>query len=109
MSADAAGSQIGGPGVNPDQQWQLRSQLDFGHKWEWDNTLSYTDNLAALKIPSYVRLDSRLGRHIGENVEVSIVGQNLLSPRRQEFTAGFYPALPTLVQRSVFAKVTWRF
>lgn len=36
------------------------------------------------------------------DLEISIVGQNLLSPRPPEF-------LGTEVERSVFGKITWRF
>jgi hypothetical protein len=38
-----------------------------------------------------------------------VVGQNLLTPRHVEFSNEIYPTLHTLVERSVFAKVTWRF
>ena len=40
--------------------------------------------------------------------EISLVGQNLLTPRHAEFP-DFYPVLHTQVERSVFGKITWRF
>jgi hypothetical protein len=42
-------------------------------------------------------------------VEFSVVGQNLLTPRHAEFSEAADPVNYTLVERSVFGKVTWRF
>lgn len=97
------------PGVAPTHQFQVRSLLDLPHHLEWDNTLVYVDKLALGNIPAYARFDSRLGWHVGESLEFSIVGQNLLAPRHAEFSNTIYPTLSTLVEPSVFGKVTWRF
>ncbi len=97
------------PGVSPDHQFQIRSELDLPRHLEWDSTLEYVDKLPAGNIPAYARLDSRVGWRAGENVELSLVGQNLLSPRHAEFADLYYPVHHTLVERSVFGKVTWRF
>jgi hypothetical protein len=58
--------------------------------------------------PRYTRLDSRLGWRLGESLELSIVGQNLLSPDHAEYHDAF-AILHSLMARSVFGKVTWRF
>jgi iron complex outermembrane receptor protein len=97
------------PGVSPAHQFQIRSQLDLPHRLEWDNTLEYVSKLSTGNIPAYARLDSRLGWRIGESVELSVVAQNLLSPRHPEFADGNYPLLHTLVERGVFGKLTFRF
>ena len=97
------------PGSAPNHQFQVRSLLDLPHRLQWDNTLAYVSKLAAGNVPAYARLDSRLGWRVGEFVELSLVGQNLLSPRHAEFSDTFYPLNHTLVERSFFAKVTWRF
>jgi iron complex outermembrane recepter protein len=110
MDLDGNAATVGTPpGVSPDHQFQVRSQLDLPHRLQWDNTLEYVSKLAVGSIPAYARLDSRLGWRIGEFVELSVVGQNLLTPRHVEFGQGYYPLLNTLVERSVFGKVTWRF
>jgi len=88
---------------------QVRSLRDLPHPLEWDNTVGYVSKLAIGNIPQYARLDSRLGWRVGEAVELSVVGQNLLAPRHAEFFNPVYPLNYTLVERSVFAKVTWRF
>jgi len=97
------------PGTSPNHQFQVRSLLDLPHHLEWDNTVGYVSKLAIGNIPQYARLDSRLGWRVGEAVELSVVGQNLLAPRHAEFFNPVYPLNYTLVERSVFAKVTWRF
>jgi iron complex outermembrane receptor protein len=103
-------SNLGTPtGVSPNHQFQVRSLLDLPHSLEWDNTLGYVSKLAAGNVPAYTRVDSRLGWRLGEFVELSVVGQNLLTPRHVEFADGGYPLNHTLVERSVFGKVTWRF
>ena len=59
-------------------------------------------------IPGYVRLDTRIGWRIGESWELSIAGQNLLTPRHAEFPdSQFIDHM--LDQRSIFGKITWRF
>jgi iron complex outermembrane receptor protein len=95
-------------GVSPNHQFQVRSLLDLAHHLEWDNTLGYVGKLAFGNIPAYARVDSRIGWRVGEYLELSIVGQNLLTPRHTEFadTESLYH---TLVERSVFGKLTWRF
>jgi iron complex outermembrane receptor protein len=97
------------PGTSPDHQFQVKSLLDLPHHLEWDSTLGYVSKLAVGNIPAYARVDSRLGWRVGEFVEFSLVGQNLLTPRHAEFGNGFSTTNYTLVERSVFVKMTWRF
>jgi len=97
------------PGLSPAHKFQVRSLVNLSQTWNWDSSIAYTGRLSNGNIPSYVRLDSRLGWHIGESMEFSIVGQNLLSPRHFEFPGNSDFTLPTEVQRSVFGKITWRF
>jgi iron complex outermembrane receptor protein len=97
--------------ASPRNQFQIRSLLNVGRHLEWDSSLSYVGELPDAvegRLPSYARLDTRLGWRIGESTEVSLVGQNLLTPQHLEFYAD-YPVQPAMVSRSVFAKVTWRF
>jgi iron complex outermembrane receptor protein len=96
------------PGNSPKHQFQIRSLLNLRRNLDWDSSLSYIGRLDSLGIPSYTRLDTRLAWRIGEFVELSVAGQNLLSPRHREFvdTTGINP---TQVERSVFGKITWRF
>jgi iron complex outermembrane receptor protein len=99
---------LASPGASPNHQFQVRSLLDLPHRLEWDNTLGYVGKLGVGDVPAYARVDSRLGWRVGEFIELSVVGQNLLTPRHTEFFDS-YGTNHTLVERSVFGKMTWRF
>ena len=73
---------------------------------EWDTSVSSPGALAG--IPAYTRVDSRLGWRPGESVEFSLTGQNLLSRLHAEFPDEYFIA-HTLIERSVFGKLTWHF
>jgi iron complex outermembrane recepter protein len=101
-------SEIGDLGTGtPQQQFQARSALNLPHRFEWDSSLEYVGRLAA-GIPAYTRVDTRLGWSLGEHLNFSVVGQNLLSPRHAEFPDDV-GLNHMLITRSVFAKVTFRF
>jgi iron complex outermembrane receptor protein len=98
-------------GASPKHQLQFHSFLNLPHNFEWDSAVDYVGGLkdsGAGATSSYTRLDSRLGWRVGESLELSIVGQNLLSPAHAEYQDTF-SILHSLVERSVFGKVTWRF
>jgi iron complex outermembrane recepter protein len=97
--------------ASPRNQFQLRSLFNLTRHLDWDASLAYTGTLhdgGNGGTPSFTRVDTRLGWRIGEGVELSLVGQNLLTPRHMEF-ADVYPVLATFVERKVFARITWRF
>lgn len=92
---------------DPQQQVQLRSSLNLSHDIEFDILLRYVDRVANSArgfqtVPDYVALDMRIGWVATRNLELSIVGQNLLEDRHLEF--GFRQ-----VERSVYGKAAWRF
>jgi outer membrane receptor for monomeric catechols len=66
------------------------------------------DRLPNQKVPSYARLDARLGWRLAESVELSVAGQNLLDPCHFEFGPA-YMLNPTQAKRSVYGRITWRF
>jgi len=106
-------------GLSPRHQFQVRSQVNVNRRLEWDFTLSQIGHLdgdpggtltTTPGVPGYTRLDSRIGWKWGESIELSIVGQNLLSPRHVEFPdQGITLAVHSEIPRRVFAKLTWRF
>jgi iron complex outermembrane recepter protein len=95
-------------GYSPRRSYQVRSFVNLGRSFEWDQTIGYTGPLATGGIPGYVRLDLRFGWRPGEFWDFSIVGQNLLQPRHAEFPdIDFIDHMQD--QRSIFGKITWRF
>jgi iron complex outermembrane receptor protein len=96
---------------SPRNQFQIRSLFDVTRRIEWDSSVGYVGDLpnaGAGFTPGYTRLDTRLGWHAGESIEVSLVGQNLLTPQHLEFHS-IYPVNPAEIERSIFGRITWRF
>ena len=95
-------------GTTPQHQFQLRSLLDLPHDLELDAAIYYVDNLPTYEISSYVRADLRLAWHPNENLELSIVGQNVFGGHHKEFEPDLFT--PTSEpERSVYGKITLRF
>ena len=95
-------------GYSPKHQAQLRSSVRLSRRLEWDTSAYFVGALSNGPVPAYTRLDTRLGWTMGESISFSVSGQNLLSPYHLEFLNGTL-VQPTLVERSVVGKVTWRF
>ncbi len=92
----------------PQNQFHLRSYLDLPRHFQFDTAVYYIEHLAHQKVPSYVRLDARLGWRPNKNFEASIGLQNLLDNHHPEF-GPFQGVASTEIQRSVYAKLTWQF
>ncbi|MBN1140961.1 MAG: TonB-dependent receptor [Deltaproteobacteria bacterium] len=95
-------------GYSPRHQISLQSRLDLGDKTTFDLWLRYVDHLPDLDIHSYFDLDARLAYQATRNLEIALVGQNLLDRRHPEFTSIFSTALIE-TERGVYGKLTWRF
>lgn len=96
-------------GQNPHHQFNFRSFIDLPWRLQFDTMLYYVDNLPTFSIPSYVRLDLRLGWQPTDNLELSIVGQNLTEAKHKEFGAPLLGAPQVEIERSVYGKITWKF
>jgi len=95
-------------GDSPKYQAKFRSTMKLPHHVDWDISAYYVGALASGPVPSYTRLDTRLGRHIGEFIDISIAGQNLLGPRRVEFLDGAQ-INPTETARAISLSITRHF
>lgn len=91
---------------DPAHQFLLRSQWEFARNLQLDLALYYVDDLPALDIPSYTRLDLRLGWRPRKDLEFSLVGQNLLDGRHVEFTT--FDVVGSEIPRSIYGKIIWR-
>jgi iron complex outermembrane receptor protein len=108
---------------SPRNQVGIRSMMDLPHNIEFDTGLRYVDALPARMrfvngstsggVPSYVVGDARIAWHIikdkKQDLEFSIVGQNLFNAKHQEFAPSYIQTETTQVETSVFAKITYRF
>lgn len=75
----------------------------------WMRSFRYISKLPGLEVASYKTLDLRLAWKPARNVELSVVGQNLLQSHHQEFAPELIHTMPVHIQRGVFGKVTVRF
>jgi iron complex outermembrane recepter protein len=99
--------------ADPHTRFAIRSSLDLPRHMEWDTALRWTDARAINSgptvafVPSYWELEMRLGWHVNDNLELSLVGQNLLHDHHLEY--GFPGPAQVEIVRSVFGKVAWHF
>jgi iron complex outermembrane receptor protein len=96
-------------GSSPVNAAQLRSHLALAHGLAWDASAYFVSRLIDPEEPSYTRLDTGLSWELGERISLSLVGQNLLRDRHQEFVDTTGSADTTLIKRSAYAKAEWRF
>jgi len=95
-----------GEGNDAEQHFLLRSSVDLPRHVEFDAAIRYVDTLTAPNVPSYIGIDLRLGWRPIRDLELAIVGQNLLDNQHPEFGAA---ATRQEIERSVYGKITWRF
>jgi len=100
-------------GSTPRQQFSLRSLLDLPGGLQLDAQFRYSAKLDRMpELPSgegidaYSELDLRLAWQASEQLELSLVGQNLLHDQHLEFGT---PETRGEIERSVYGKAAWRF
>ncbi|MDX2110409.1 MAG: TonB-dependent receptor [Verrucomicrobiota bacterium] len=94
-------------GQSPENQVSVLSSWELGRMFQVDAWLRYVDELPATGIDAQFNLDVRLGVRLGEHLELSVTGQNLLSESSQEFR---FPRVQQLARpRGVYVKVTAEF
>jgi iron complex outermembrane receptor protein len=99
--------------ADPEQRASLRSSMDLTDRVELDAALRWVDarqlNAGPIEetLPSYSELDVRVGWHATPNLDISIVGQNLLHDHHAEY--GLPGPMLVEIQRSIYAKLVWHF
>jgi len=99
--------------ADPRQRAVLRSSLDLAHGVELDASLRWTasrilnEGSTIGMVPAYRELDVRLGWHVRPDVEVALVGQNLLHGHHVEY--GFPNPARVEIERNIYGKLVWRF
>ncbi|MBN2025031.1 MAG: TonB-dependent receptor [Pirellulales bacterium] len=94
-------------GGTPRNMWSAQSGWDLGANVTFDAILRYVDALA-IGVPSYLAGDVRLAWQPRKNLELAVVGQNLLAGAHYEF-ADDYVSIPTEVEPGVYGMVSWRY
>jgi iron complex outermembrane receptor protein len=103
-SADAAAA-TGLANNDPGTYMMLRSSYDISSDKELDLTVRRVGKLPRPEVPAYTSMDLRLGWRVNPDLEVSLIGQNLLNESHPEFGAS--PGRSEF-ERSLFLKFVWR-
>jgi len=96
-------------GVSPHHQFSVRSSMDLPEGLTVDLGGRYVGDLPDVGVKSYASLDVRLGWTVWDNLELSVVGQNVLDDRHTEFRTPYAPTLSTEVERGVYGAIHWTF
>ncbi len=108
---DEAAEQIG---VSPQQQFSLRSAVSPISNVDIDVFFRYIDRASTVGrlgavIDDYVSMDIRLAWRPVNDLELSLVGQNLLSAHHLEYQEETAYTTPTEISRGVYGKLAWHF
>ncbi|MCP5245622.1 MAG: TonB-dependent receptor [Burkholderiales bacterium] len=95
--------------VNPQHQVSLRSNYDLSDKIQFNLWLRYVSSVDFFNIPSYVTMDAKLAFKPVRNVELFLVGQNLLKQNHNESVSAFIPLVPSSIPRGIYVGAEWRF
>jgi len=104
-------------GSQPRHQVSLLSSFDIRHDLEFDLWLRYVDEMPELAVgtmagvtavDSYFSVNARLGWRPRKDLELSLVGTNLLGPSHVEFVQETLP-FPEQVERTVYGQMKWSF
>lgn len=104
-SADVT-SQAGLGTNDPTHYWSLRSTHDLAPNLHASLHLRYVSRLPAPAVKSYTSLDARLAWQPRPDIDIAVVGRNLLNKRHLEFSPA---GARQFVQRSVQLQVALHF
>jgi iron complex outermembrane receptor protein len=100
--------------LNPDENstprnlLNLRSYYSFSNQIELDNSVYFVDNVKKADTDAYIRFDTRIGWKPVNDIELSLVGQNLFDNKHKEYSKPLYGVVEE-VPRTVYGKVTYSF
>ncbi len=100
---------VNAEGETPQQQFSLRTDTQLSDRWDVNLWMRYVDSLPAQNIKAYITLDARLAWRPIENLEFSVVGQNLINDRQMEYSPEILNISGSKVERSVYGKVVLQF
>ncbi len=97
----------------PEHQISLRHHFDLSHDWQADWWLRYVSDAvgssSGYHVEGYVTLDARLAWQVSKDLELSLVGQNLLDKQHPEHYLGTFTPLVAEVPRSVYVRAKLKF
>lgn len=96
---------------DPEQFWSLRSSLDLPGNCQLDANFRHVSQIANQGVSAYGELDLRVAWRARPNLELALVGQNLLHAQHAEFGAISANPVNTRkeIERGLYGKVSWSF
>jgi iron complex outermembrane receptor protein len=94
---------------SPRQQVFARASVDFPGGVELDLMGRWVENLPGPDVDSYIEMDARLGWRATADIDVAVVGQNLVRNHHVESGATILGNLASEVERGVYFIATVRF
>lgn len=94
---------------SPQHSASLQSSMDLPYDVEFDLVGRYTSELDGLDIGDILEMDARLAWSPYEDLEIALIGRNLLHDHHGEYKDRLVYLSDSQIERSVLAKVTWRF
>ena len=93
----------------PNQQFNFISSMSPAPGMEFDFTVRYVDQVKGFDIDEYVAVDTRLSWRFSKQVELSLVGQNLLDSSQPEYLDNIFDVSESEVERSIYARIELNF
>jgi iron complex outermembrane receptor protein len=100
---DSGDTNIAAAGNDPAHQFIARSSLDLPDRSQLDVMARYVGALPNPSVPSYLAVDVRYGIPLRRDLELSLVGQNLLDAPHAEFGAGGV----SMVGKGGYVRLEW--
>ena len=116
LSSSAPPGSVYAGGKEPSHnKWRLQSYVNLSKSWKLDTFLYWTSRASPtnsfgpeIPVPSYTRLDVRIGYRPRSHWQLSLAGQNLLEARHLEAVSEIFTGY-SYVNREVYLKSTWQF
>lgn len=94
--------------TDPRNKLELRSSFDLLDSLRLDLWMRYVDEIKAYDIPEYCSLDLAIGWQMSKSFELSVQARDLLDSSHPEYPPEILETLPTEIERSIFAKISWK-
>ncbi len=96
-------------GNTPHEEYKLHAAWDLSSQWSLDLFARETGRLTESGVPPYTGLDARLSWRPRTDLEIELVGRDLLDPYHAEISGFFVGNEVQQIARSVFVRATYRF
>jgi iron complex outermembrane receptor protein len=106
LKPDSGDTNVNAAGNDPAHQWLLRSSFDLPNRTELDIGVRRVGSLPNPSVPAYTAADIRIAWRLHRELEVSVVGQNLLDSGHVEFGN---PVTGSEMARGAYVKLKWTY